>query len=130
MKDFPVMRRQIFYFLKRALLLYLLVLLSSFFFSSCFSFRMSQKEIDKAFQNLASKPVRHQMVVKGHSIHYVDIGNDSLPVAFFVHGSPGSWSAFVDFMKDPSLLKKVKIVCVDRIGFGDSELLNSFKGSL
>lgn len=83
---------------------------------------MSQKEIDKAFQNLASKPVRHQMEVKGHSIHYFDIGNDRLPVAFFVHGSPGSWSTFVDFMKDTSLLKKVKIVCVDRIGFGDSEL--------
>ncbi|MBC7892793.1 MAG: alpha/beta hydrolase, partial [Sphingobacteriaceae bacterium] len=51
---------------------------------------------------------------------YAEIGPDSLPVAFFVHGSPGSWSAWVDFFKDDTVLARVKMVAVDRPGFGDS----------
>ncbi len=71
--------------------------------------------------NFSLKPLQHQISVHGKTINYAEIGNNSLPVAFFVHGSPGSWSAFADFMKDTDLLKKVKIVSVDRIGFGYSE---------
>jgi pimeloyl-ACP methyl ester carboxylesterase len=108
-------------FFKVLLIVYLFALVMSSFFSSCFSFRLSQKKIDKAFINLPLQPVQHLVTVNGKTINYAEIGNDSLPVAFFVHGSPGSWSAFVDFMKDSTLLKKVKIVSVDRIGFGYSE---------
>jgi len=106
---------------KTALLIYGFVFLLSYLFSSCFSFRLSQNKIDAAFKHLSLKPVQHQVLVNGRHINYAEIGNDSLPVTFFVHGSPGSWSAFVDFMKDTALLKKVKIVSVDRIGFGYSE---------
>jgi pimeloyl-ACP methyl ester carboxylesterase len=121
MADFPLLFERIYIFLRGATIIYLFVFLLSYLFSSCFSFRLSQKEIDSAFVHLALKPVQHQITVNGKTINYAEIGNDSLPVAFFVHGSPGSWSAFVDFMKDTALLKKVKIVSVDRIGFGYSE---------
>ena len=73
------------------------------------------------------KPVEHQMEVQGVKMNYAEIGSDSLPVAFFVHGSPGSWGGFIDFMKDTLLLKKVKIVAVDRIGFGNSDFGNAEK---
>ena len=73
------------------------------------------------------KPVQHQMGIQGVKMNYAEIVSDSLPVAFFVHGSPGSWGGFIDFMKDTILLKKVKIVAVDRIGFGDSDLGNGEK---
>ena len=46
------------------------------------------------------------MEVQGVKMNYAEIGPDSLPVAFFVHGSPGSWGGFIDFMKDTVLLKK------------------------
>jgi pimeloyl-ACP methyl ester carboxylesterase len=82
---------------------------------------VSQKEIDEKFSGYVQKPVQHQIDVEGVSMNYAEIGSDSLSVAFFVHGSPGSWSAFLDFMKDTSLLKKVKMVAVDRVGFGDSD---------
>ena len=88
---------------------------------------MSQKEIDKKFMGYEMKPVEHQMEEKGVKMNYAEIGSDSLPVAFFVHGSPGSWGGFIDFMKDTLLLKKVKIVAVDRIGFGNSDFGNGEK---
>lgn len=121
MADFSLFFGRMYIYLQSATLIYLFVFLLSYLFSSCFSFRFSQKEIDAAFMHLPLKPVQHKVIVNGRTINYAEIGNDSLPVAFFVHGSPGSWSAFVDFMKDTALLKKVKIVSVDRIGFGHSE---------
>jgi pimeloyl-ACP methyl ester carboxylesterase len=107
--------------LKRFVLGYFILLLLSQGLSSCLSFRMSQKDLDKAFMLQSQKPSQHQISIQNRTINYAEIGSDSLPVAFFVHGSPGSWSAFVDFMKDENLLQKVKIVSVDRIGFGDSD---------
>lgn len=107
---------------KRLIIAYFILFVISQILSSCFSFRMSQQEIDKAFAGFKQKPIQHQIEVQGTSMNFAEIGNDSLPVAFFVHGSPGSWTAFIDFMKDTLLLKKVKMVSVDRIGFGASEL--------
>lgn len=107
---------------KRLLIAYIILFIISQILSSCFSFRMSHQEIDKAFTGFKQKPIQHQIGVQGTKMNFAEIGNDSLPVAFFVHGSPGSWTAFIDFMKDTVLLKKVKMVSVDRIGFGASEL--------
>jgi pimeloyl-ACP methyl ester carboxylesterase len=73
------------------------------------------------------KPAQHQIEVQGIKMNYAEIGSDSLPVAFFVHGSPGSWGGFIDFMKDTILLKQVKMVAVDRIGFGESDFGNGEK---
>jgi pimeloyl-ACP methyl ester carboxylesterase len=109
-------------FSKRLLIGYIILFIISQILSSCLTFKVNQKEIDKKFLGYQMKPVQHQMEVQG-----VKMGSDSLPVAFFVHGSPGSWSAFIDFMKDTVLLKKVKMVAVDRIGFGDSDFGNAEK---
>jgi len=112
---------------KRLLLGYVVLFIISQILSSCLSFKVSQKEIDKQFLGYAIKPIQHQMEVQGIKMNYAEIGSDSLPVAFFVHGSPGSWGGFIDFMKDTVLLKKVKMVAVDRIGFGDSDFGNAEK---
>jgi pimeloyl-ACP methyl ester carboxylesterase len=39
----------------------------------------------------------------------------------FVHGSPGSWTAFERYMMDPVLLSKFRMVSIDRPGFGYSD---------
>jgi pimeloyl-ACP methyl ester carboxylesterase len=112
---------------KRLLIGYILLFIISQILSSCLTFKVSQKEIDKKFAGYGMKPVQHQIEVQGVKMNYAEIGSDSLPVAFFVHGSPGSWSEFIDFMKDTVLLKKVEMVSVDRIGFGDSDFGNAEK---
>ena len=114
-------------FSKRLLIGYVILFIISQILSSCLTFKVSQKEIDKKFVGYVMKPVQHQMEVQGVKMNYAEIGSDSLPVAFFVHGSPGSWGGFIDFMKDSVLLKKVKMVAVDRIGFGDSDFGNAEK---
>ncbi len=112
---------------KRLIISYLLILALSQLFSGCMTFRLSKKEIYEQFKTSSYKPNEHLVKVLDREINYAEIGNDSLPVAFFVHGSPGSWSAFSGFMKDEDLLKKVKMVSVDRAGFGFSGLGNGEK---
>ena len=106
---------------KRILIGYGILFIISQILSSCLTFKVKQKEIDEKFAGYTQKPTQHQIEVQGISMNYAEIGSDSLPVAFFVHGSPGSWGAFIDFMKDTTLLKQVKMVSVDRVGFGESD---------
>lgn len=112
---------------KRLLISYLIILAVAQLFSGCMTFRLSKADIDEQFRNTTFKPTEHRINVLGREINYAEIGKDSLPVVFFVHGSPGSWSAFSGFMKDEDLLKKVKMVSVDRAGFGYSDLGNGEK---
>jgi len=73
-----------------------------------------------AFANEKFKPEITVSKAAERPINYVQVGSDTLPTVIFVHGSPGSWSAFADFLKVDSLLKKVRMVSVDRPGFGHS----------
>ena len=86
------------------------------------SFRKTDKEIEKYFQHSTVKPTFHFLKVNERIIHYAEIGSDSLPLVVFVHGSPGSWTAFIDFFKDSSLYNHAKLFAVDRLGFGKSGL--------
>ena len=53
-------------------------------------------------------------------IQYTHIGDTTLPLVVLVHGSPGSSSAFMNYMQDSALLEQVQMVAVDRPGFGYS----------
>jgi pimeloyl-ACP methyl ester carboxylesterase len=51
----------------------------------------------------------------------VQTGADSLPTLVFIHGTPGSWTAFEIYLKDSLLLTKYRLISFDRPGFGDSD---------
>jgi len=91
---------------------------------SCFQFRMSDK---KQWQELAEINYNQQVEIgkrncDGRLIHYTLVHtNYSLPLAVFVHGSPGSSSSFISFAKDTNLLKKYNVLLVDRPGYGSSD---------
>lgn len=103
----------------------------------CVSLRMSDKAITEYFKNSPVKPSFHTLQTGGRSIHYAEIGPSSpepstasagrsapgsLPVVVFVHGSPGSWDAFIAFLNDSALYRRARLVAVDRLGFGKSGL--------
>jgi pimeloyl-ACP methyl ester carboxylesterase len=90
------------------------------FLDSCVQFRMSKKEIDQYFADKKQKGVEEFYYVGNQRINYLTVGSDSLPLVLFVHGSPGSLSAFIDFMGDDLLLSHAQLISVDRPGFGTS----------
>ena len=88
---------------------------------SCMQFRMTKSEIDQFFSDKAKKGTLHEYPVgRDRIINYLHVGDENLPLVVFVHGSPGSLSAFINFMTDTALLKRAQLVTVDRAGFGES----------
>lgn len=91
-----------------------------FLTDSCMQFRMSSSEIKTYFEKKDIKETENSYHIGKRVINYVHVGNENLPLVVFVHGSPGSLSAFIDFLADTTLLKKAQLISVDRPGFGSS----------
>lgn len=87
---------------------------------SCMTFRMHPKKIDAYFQS-RQIPVRQEVSIQGNrKTHYVSTGDETKPLVLFVHGSPGSLSAFIHMLADTQLLAKHLLITADRPGFGYS----------
>ncbi|MEP7373849.1 MAG: alpha/beta hydrolase [Chitinophagaceae bacterium] len=108
-------------FMKISLGGFIIILLWLIVAQSCMKFKISDSEAKKDFEKegvaLTTKTVK---VGKRH-MHYAQSGNDTLPTIVFVHGSPGSWNAFTQYMKDKDLLSKYRMISIDRPGFGNSD---------
>jgi pimeloyl-ACP methyl ester carboxylesterase len=88
---------------------------------SCMRFRISDDEAISEFNKAGVVLQSSTVTINRHHLHYVYSGDDTLPVLVFVHGSPGSWSAFENYLKDRELLKHFHMVAIDRPGFGYSD---------
>lgn len=54
-------------------------------------------------------------------MRYVDVGRGpDKPLIVFLHGSPGDWRGWADFLTDPDLTQRAELIAVDRPGFGGS----------
>lgn len=42
------------------------------------------------------------------------------PLILFIHGSPGGWSGYIDYLRSPLLAESARLVSVDRAGYGES----------
>jgi pimeloyl-ACP methyl ester carboxylesterase len=87
-------------------------------------FRISDSEAKKKFAEKGVQLFTETINANGSDLHYAKTGSDTLPTLFFVHGSPGGWIKFMRYMYDKDLLKKYRMVSVDRPGFGYSEFGN------
>jgi pimeloyl-ACP methyl ester carboxylesterase len=109
-----------FYFRKRYVALALLI---SYFVmcQSCMMMRTSVIETKAFFGKTMTSYIDSTMMIAGNPIHYIKTGNENNPTLFFIHGSPGSWDAFKEYLNDSLLLKKYRMVAIDRPGFGFSD---------
>lgn len=103
----------------KAGLLVIVCALAAHLISGCMEFRMSPKEMEKYYKG-GPKPEIVTFPFGTKTIHYAEAGDLSKPLVMFVHGSPGSWSAFAHFLKDSLLLSKYHLISADRPGFGYS----------
>ena len=109
-----------FHFKKRYIA-YSLIFLYVLLCQSCMTMRFSNKETTKFFAASKTEFQDKTMDFDGYQIHYVETGSIQNPTLFFVHGSPGSWNAFKEYLKDSLLLKKYRMIAIDRPGFGYSD---------
>ena len=96
------------------------------FAQSCMKFRTSDSLAEQQFteNNAPFKGVYYK--AGSRLIHYAESSHDStLPLMVFIHGSPGSWNAFEQYMQDSALLRNYRMISIDRPGFGYSEFGNA-----
>jgi len=84
-------------------------------------FSISDEELSDEFKDHEIKPVTNTITIDSNHIHYVYVDRGLKNLAVFVHGSPGSWSAFIDFFKNDTLLADYDLLAIDRPGFGESD---------
>jgi pimeloyl-ACP methyl ester carboxylesterase len=109
-----------FHFKKRYIA-YSLMVLYIIICQSCMTMRYSNKETKKFFAVSKTEFQDKTIAFEGYKIHYIETGNVQNPTLFFVHGSPGSWNAFKEYLQDSLLLKKYRMIAIDRPGFGYSD---------
>ena len=88
---------------------------------SCMKFTVSDATAKKQFQQKGVEIELPTAKVDKRHIHYAKTGNDSFPTIVFIHGTPGSWNAFEDYLADSELLKHFRMISIDRPGFGESD---------
>lgn len=83
---------------------------------------MEKRTSALASQIAKDRPQASQkLVVDGRPIHYVEMRDDQpKPLVIFVHGSPGEWVGWADYLVDSELQQRAHMIAVDRPGFGDS----------
>jgi len=113
------MKRKIF---RRFLIGFLILIAAWLLFAQCsMKFRMSDSEAKEKFSKNNVSLIIETITVDGFEMHYAKTGNDTLATLFFVHGSPGGWTAFERYMQDKDLLSRYRMISVDRPGFGYSQ---------
>jgi len=78
----------------------------------------------KAYNLFKSKNVLlkiHDTILDNRHLNFAISGNDNLPTLVIIHGSPGSWSNYSEYMYDADLQKKFRVMSIDRPGFGYSD---------
>ena len=69
----------------------------------------------------------------GFQLHYRQMGNAKKAVVVWIHGTPGNWTDGAYLYRDKSFISNVKLVLIDRPGWGESQyqakprLVTSFK---
>lgn len=80
---------------------------------------------EKKFTSLlAASPSAQSLTLNSSlgDVHYVTSGDENKTKLLLVHGSPGSWDAWMSFLKDSALLEEYFLISVDRPGFGKTKI--------
>jgi pimeloyl-ACP methyl ester carboxylesterase len=110
---------------KKRYVIYVLMLSYIIICQSCMMMRMNKKEAKIFFESSKIEYVDSTFTASSYKIHYVESGKKENPTLIFIHGSPGSWDAFKEYLKDSLLLKKYRLISIDRPGFGHSNFGNA-----
>ncbi|MCU0355786.1 MAG: alpha/beta hydrolase [Cytophagales bacterium] len=91
-----------------------------FITDGCVQFRDTTATLQKYFGEKKLKPLIKQYKAQGRDIRYLSIGDDTSATVLFIHGAPSSMSYFKEYLSDSVLLRRTRMLAVDRPGYGYS----------
>lgn len=108
-------------FKKRYIPLLLLPLMYGCSRLNILTFRANNEEQKQQLNAYGQEPNFEAYEIGDQLMHYTRVGHDTFPLVLLVHGSPGSSSAFLDYLGDKELTKAAQVIAIDRPGFGYSK---------
>src|SRR5688572_27323159 len=81
---------------------------------SCMTFRESPRKIKEFFSEHQVKGAIRHFKAGNIMMEYAEAGDSTKPLILFVHGSPGSLSAFLWYLVDNTLLEHGHLITMDR----------------
>lgn len=75
----------------------------------------------QAMYSQEKKPKFNSYQYLGRELHFAETGEDTLPIVIFIHGAPGTWNVYVDYLNDSTMQKKYNMISIDRPGYGKSD---------
>lgn len=90
------------------------------FSHSCMTMRTSSKGTIAFFKGKKVPYKDSTICIQDREIHYIQTGNSAAHTLVFLHGSPGSWDAYKEYLSDTVLSENFRIIAPDRPGFGKS----------
>jgi pimeloyl-ACP methyl ester carboxylesterase len=112
--------------MKRSFMIFgIILLLWLIMAQSCMKMRMSDSNAKLNFNEAGVNLQTPIKKINHFPVHYAQTGNDTLPTLLFIHGTPGSWDAFKNYLKNKELLNYYRIISIDRPGFGYSDFGNA-----
>ena len=113
-------------FIKMTIKFLILIIIILTLSTNLLNFATSEKKIAKAFENIKYKPDYHFFSYEKRKLHYVTIGNNKNPLLLLLHGSPGSWDAWKEFITKTSVLENYFVIAVDRPGYNKTTLKKGY----
>lgn len=80
---------------------------------------LDAKSMQALFED-RKQPVFDNYAVDDRLIHYAEVQSPGKVLIVFLHGTPGSWYNWAQYMADENLSAKTHLIAVDRPGFGKS----------
>nr|WP_299339137.1 alpha/beta hydrolase [Allomuricauda sp.] len=90
------------------------------FANSCMTMRTSIKKTKAFFEENYTDFTENTIIIQERDLHYIETGRKDGHTLVFLHGSPGSWDAYKNYLVDSELTSQYRIIAPDRPGFGKS----------
>ena len=90
------------------------------------NFGASEEEIALAFAKTSFTPQEHFTSFEEGKLHYVTVGDSTKQTLVNIHGSPGSWDAWLSLLTDTDLLQNYYAVVIDRAGYNKTTLAGKY----
>ena len=82
---------------------------------------MNEAAVNKYYSQHPPKPQFSYFNYAGKKFFYASSGDSTKPMLFLIHGAPGAWPGYKEFLSDSLLLVKYQIVVPDRAGYDKSD---------
>ena len=99
-------------------LIFLLLIIMGYILFGFLDLRTSNEDLLADLRTDSTRTIVSTYFVEGIEMRYADIGNETNPLVVFIHGAPGSLDVFNNFLKDPDLRSRTRMIAVDRAGYG------------